>query len=313
MQVHTVCPSVAEVPAKSERVSVSAAVFCARTTTWETLVREECHLCWHPQFVDHAIDHVPSASSIGEILASKVFLEECRLFMDGSKIRLSPSENLAAKLLSVRYDPQQEFLSTFIAQQTSRAVKALNVNNTSASALEEIGGALRYQYVLNAAKYRPGTPLPDGTFRTFGYSAFQVNFIREGWNLIKNQLRSSASIQVNPAFNLECDFASMDEAQTIAPEGHPSFRITLIETLREALAKPLAWDVFNGLMFEDLTLEELAREVGISAAYISMTVSPGIVSSVQAAFDMPAASKRNSNRIKITDMREPLCRLLSKG
>ena len=289
--------------------TISAEELHARVTTWETLVREGLHLTWHPQFVDHAIDYVPSAGSIVEIVASEVFLIECARFIETNMCGACTPGDLRAKLLRAANDPQQEFLGVFIAQQTGRAVRALNISDTSPSALEELAATLRYQYVLNAAKYRLGTQLPNGTFRTFGYSAFQVNFIREGWNLIKPGLRSTTSI---PAFDADCNSANSSEAQSIAPGWHPTFRITLVETLHHVLAEPIAWEVFYGLMFEDLTLEEIADDVGISAAYISMTVTPGIVSSFQAAFGLAASRNRHAERVKITDMREPLCRLLSK-
>ena len=300
------------VPTDSGFVAVSPEQFHARRITWEAIVREGCHLFWHPQIVDYALERVASASSVEEIVASELFRADCERFATDDASSLGPSDLSAEKLLQARDDPRQGLLNAFISRQTARAIKALSINNTSPSAVEELADALRYQYVLNAAKYRPGIELPDGTFRTFGYAAFHVNFIREAWNLIKTGFRSTTSIQTNPAFDAECDSANVGEAQSIAPGWHPTFKITLIETLRHALSEPMAWDVFNGLMFDDLTLEEIAAHVGISAAYISMTVTPGIVSSFQAAFDLPTAVNRNNDRVKITDMREPLCRLLSK-
>lgn len=165
-------------PEPNEPITVPAHIFQRRVQTWKTLLAGGYHLCWHPQFVDCALNKVPGASSVDEITSSKRFLSACarlNLYQDvvGEPLVLS-----SALLHGANREPQQTLVDIFLRSQIPRAMSRLSIAALGWSAREDVHELLRYHYIVNAGKFEAGTQLANDRFRTFGYAAFHRSFIR---------------------------------------------------------------------------------------------------------------------------------------
>ena len=281
---------------------LSEADFEQRNVTWKTLTRDHLHLIWHPQFVDCALNYVPGANSAAAIVASTRFLEGCREYAGLSDNGLDSDLCTPSDLL--RPDGgQQSHLNVFLKEQVAKTLLSLRATDNSASGREEVANALRYQFILNAANYRPGSRLADGTYKTFGYSAFQRSYLRAAWRPIKRGFSSAVELQEN-------DQTAVDSPTFQRVEATPDFRLTLVDALRLALPDLLGWRVFVGLIFDDRLLEDLARELDATPSFISIAVTPSIVAIIQASFGDGRCT--SFERIKITDLRDSLTQILSK-
>jgi hypothetical protein len=290
-------------PQLNENFVVTESVFADRLTTRCTLWRSNIHLIWHPQFIDLAMHYAPGETSLTGIVASGSFLAACDAFCRRADSGLDTKRITADAFRDTTV--ANTFLEAFFRQQTAKTIVALRATNRTHSAREEIANALRYQFVLNAGKYTPGVDLGNGTFRTLGYSAFQRSYLRAAWNWLRRDFRRCVVAQRQQEVDVTEDLLNAQAVQV-----SPEFRMTLLEALRRALPDVIGWRVFVAMIFDDQLMEDVASELGVSPAYISTSVTPYIVSTIQASFDV--ASRKSMPRIKITDLRESLGQLISK-
>ena len=298
-------------------ITIPASAFRRRTETWKTLVAGSYHLCWHPQFIDCALNKVPGATSIKEVVNSRRFLSACarvNLCEGPEQRRLALS---SALLLQANGQPHQRLLDIFLCSQIPRAMSNLHIAALGISNREEAYQLLRYHYIVNAGKFEPGSQLPDGRFRTFGYSAFHRSFIRAAWNGIKREFRPSRSLNLSTYSLDSCDDASLisipDEACVRAqPTDVYDVRMCLPAALRHALSDSLAWDVFYGHVYKGTRLDELVLESKVSPSFLSIKVTSKIVQKLRDYFGFSDASI-DTERTKISDLRGLLDGILSEG
>lgn len=300
-----------------EPITIPASAFRRRTETWKTLVAGSYHLCWHPQFIDCALNKMPGATSINEVVYSKRFLSACArvdLYEGPEQQRLALSPAL---LLQANSQPHQPLLDIFLCSQIPRAMSNLNIAALGLSNREEAYELLRYHYIVNAVKFEPGSELPDGRFRTFGYSAFHRSFIRAAWNGIKREFQPSRSLNLS-AYSLDsCDetsAASIPHEACVDAQTADVYdvRMCLPAALRHALSDSLAWDVFYGHVYKGRRLDELVLELKVSPSFLSIRVTSQIVAKLREYFGF-SNSFIDAERTKISDFRGLLDGILSQS
>jgi hypothetical protein len=260
---------------------------------------------------------MPGATSINEVVSSRRFLSACaqvNLYEVPDQQRLALS---SALLLEANSQPHQPLLDIFLCSQIPRAMSNLNIAALGLSNREEAYELLRYHYIVNAGKFEPGSELPDGRFRTFGYSAFHRSFIRAAWNGIKREFQPARSL--NPsAYSLDsCDETSAASIPHEACVGAQTadvydVRMCLPAALRHALSDSLAWDVFYGHVYKGRRLDELVLELKVSPSFLSIRVTSKIVEKLREYFGS-SNSSINTERTKISDFRGLLDGVLSEG
>jgi len=292
----------------SATIVIPPDAFRARQRTWSVLAEGGYHLCWHPQFVDFALNKVADATSVHEVLKSKEFLSECARFVADHQKILGLIRVSSDLLFEANKRSTQPLLDSFLQCELHRAAGRLNIVDRSPSGLEEIHNAVRYQFILNGSKFEPGRELADGQYTTFGYAAFQRAFIRMAWTRVKKGFLPTVSIDADEV-HFESDRALAKFAVPSQPTEIYDVKAGLVPALRLALNEATAWDVFFGIVYENKSVEELQGAAKVSSGWISVVVTASILEKLRAFFgdrDSVAGSKRP----KITDLRELLCDLL---
>jgi hypothetical protein len=285
--------------------------------TWQTLVAGVYHLCWHPQFIDFALNKVPGAESIDSILGSKRFLSACARLHLRREAAGAPLLLSSSVLRDANRKPHQTLLEIFLRSQISRAMSKLNMAALGLSDREDVYELLRYHYILNAGKFESGSELVDGRFRTFGYAAFHRSFIRAAWNGIKHGFQPCVSLDApthpSEATEPARDAWSPKEACVAAqsPEVY-DVRMSLPAALRDALCDSISWEVFYGHLYKGKTFEEIAPQFDVSPSFLSKRVTSKILQKLRDYFGASDAPM-DAERTKISDLRELLCCLLPEG
>jgi hypothetical protein len=297
--------------------TMPSSAFARRVQTWETLVAGSYHLCWHPQFIDAALNKVPAATSIEQIVGSKRFLSACARL---NRYKTSVQQPLAVSstvLREANREPRQPLLDMFLGSQISRAMSNFNINAFGASSREDAYELLRYQYIVNAGKFKPGSQVADDRFRTFGYSAFHRSFIRAAWNgIVKQGFHRCESLDTTAdaveSAGQTCLTAVPEEA-CVAPQsaGVYDVQMCLPAALRYALSDSVAWDVFYGHVYRGSKLDELVPHLKVSPAFLSVRITSQIMKRLGEYFGA-AEAEVEATRPKITDLRDLLDSVLSE-
>lgn len=124
---------------------LSARAFEARQQTWLTLKREDCHLLWHPQFVDYGLNRVPGAANIQTIVKSERFVRACQQFASAGDTSLKHIRITPDLLL---HPSGGTLLQTFLQVQTKRMMEELKVADQSELNREELSATLRHQFIV---------------------------------------------------------------------------------------------------------------------------------------------------------------------
>lgn len=294
---------------------IPAHIFERRVQTWRTLVAGAYHLCWHPQVVDCALNKVPGASSIDEIVRSNRFLSACARITLSDQVVAGALVISSSMLREANRDPHQPLLEAFLQSQIPRAMRRLSIAALGVSDREDAYELLRYHYIVNSGKFEAGSPLPDGRFRTFGYAAFHRSFIRAAWNGIRHGFQPCVSLDA-PVCSSEPGFGSASTPVEASVPAQSSavydVRMSLPAALREALCDCIRWEVFHGYIYKGETFEEIAPRFSVSPSFLSKRVTSQILQTLRDYFDGPSSAAA-AERTKISDVRELLCSLLPEA
>lgn len=294
-------------------VSLNAEAAKAREVTWETLKRHHVHVCWHPQFVDFAVNRRPGASSLEAITGCTAFLRACQQFCKASSNGLEDLVITPALLLAANKDPRQSLLNCYLNSQLARVMGELNAKEMSESDREETKAKLKEVFFRNANRFQTASPAQaDGSFRTYGYNAFQSSYIRSAWDSVIDDFLPVVSLS-RAAPSVEEDEIPTDSIELECLAGFASSRgddlaflaDCLAAGLRGALDDQLSWDVFYGMVYLDAKLSDLEETLGISRAYLSGTVNAAIVEKLRTSIS-DIYKPQDGRRIRITELRDPL-------
>lgn len=293
-------------------VVLTTTAYEARQLTWETLKQNHYHVCWHPQFVDYAINRCPGARSIEAIVRCPAFLRACQQFCRSSTNGLRDMAMTPRVLMTANQDPRQSLVDCYLNSQLARVIGELNAREMSESDREETKAKLKHVFFRNAERFQTAASLPDGSFRTYGYNAFHSSYIRSAWDAVieefcptvrLNGIAPSAGEEETPTDSLELEClagAASSRSDELALIGE-----SLVQALRHALDDQLSWDIFYGMMYVGADLTELEETLGISRAYLSGTVNSAILAKLRIAISdiyKPLASRT----IRISELRDPL-------
>lgn len=294
------------------RITIPPKAFHARAETWRLLMKDGYHLCWHPQFVDFSLNKATRVGTVGEIVRSKAFLSACACFVATRPNSFGQLRVSSEMLFAANRGPTQPLLEIFLRAELQRVVGWLNMAGCSASVLEEVYNAVRYQFIINGAKFEPGRLLDNPRFATFGYSAFQRAYIRGAWTHVKKgfvPLGPAQSVQKSSKTLAGNDQMAAELTVQAQPAAVYDVRACLIPALRFALSDGNAWDVFHGIVYANVSFEDLAVALDVSPGWISAVVTAPIVERLRAFFG-DRHSAGGSGRTKITDLKDLLCDLL---
>lgn len=281
----------------------------ARETTWLTLKRGDHHLLWHPQFVDFALNRVPGAPRIETIVTSRKFLRACQQFARTGNTSLKPLRITAGLLLDSGATTVGTLLASYLEVQTKRMMDELKVVDRSELNREELFSTLRYQFVVNSARFKTAVPIGDGTYRSYGFAAFHQQFIRGAWNSVKRDFCHAVSWDAASAgrdllsYSVEGEMAA--EQRVYDKSDWIDFRPYFAATLRSALCDSRSWDVFYSMMYRDETVSQLSVALGVSEAYISVNLSKPIMDTLRSLLS-EYYNGRCLKCIRITEIRQPL-------
>lgn len=293
-----------------------AAAFEARQRTWAVLQASNCHLLWHPQLVDYALNRRPGARSIEQIVDCRSFLRACQQFArqrDGWEVT-------RGTLLNPHSARAGEALAAYFATQTKRAMRSLNCADRSFSNEEEVCAAIRHQYLAEAGAFIVGQSLGNGTYRSFGYAAYHQQYIRRSWNTITRDYAPAALSLDGPAaaFGENDSWTDWVDSQSTAADNSSDalqmldFKGSLAAALRSALRDEREWEVFHAIIYKGETVAALAERFCVAHGHISDAVTAQILSALRCSLS-DYYDCDSTRRVRITELREPLCDLLPES
>jgi hypothetical protein len=210
-------------------------------------------------------------------------------------------------------------LEAYLTAQTNRAIRTLRYGDRSHTAREEIFATIRHQYLAQAGEFRPGADTGDGTYRSYGYAAFHERFLPKAWNAIAKNGSAEHLLQRLPGRDDEhqswsdrVDARARDVDRRFTHLNLIGFQIVLADSLRAALSETKSWDVFHAMIYRGETASSLATRLGVSQGHISDAITNKILGALRS----PLASFHDCaspRRIRITELREPLCEILSEA
>lgn len=294
---------------------LSADAFEARQRTWAVLKAGNYHLLWHPQFVDYSLNRCPGAHSIEQIIGCAKFIRGCQQFARETGRWKVTRETL----LRPHSAPAGEPLNAYFATQTKRAMRTLNCADRSFTNEEEVCAAIRHQYFAEARAFVAGRRLGDGTYQSYGYAAYHQQYIRRAWNTITKQYAPAALSLDRADAGREADSWSdwIDSQATDVDQSSGAlelidFKDSLAAGLRSALREDRDWDVFHSVIYRGETVAALAERFRVSQGSISDGVTAQILAALRSSLsDYYDCS--SSRRVRITELREPLCDLLPEA
>lgn len=282
-------------------------------------MRGSYHLVWHPQIIDYGLNRCPGAASIDDIVGDRKFMRASQHYAAASEGSFGAGKVTADILWNISHREATDALGYYLAAQTNRAIRVLKCVDRSPTAREEIFATIRHQYLAQAGEFRPGADAENGTFRSFGYAAYHQRFIPKAWHEITKVYSAERLLQRLPKRNDDAGSWS-DQVDAGAREVDTRFtRLNLIgfknvlaDSLRSALCETQSWDVFHAMIYRGETASSLATRLSLSQGHISDAITNKILNALRSplASFYDCASPR---RIRITELREPLCDLLPES
>lgn len=226
----------------------------SREAAWDTLMCNGAPLSWAPPLIDVALAYNSSPADFGEI---------CTFVIERGASSLSFAD---------LFRPNGRLLLTWIRKEARRRVPAPALRDDAASIL--------LQLTHDACRsFCPIVPV----HRHWNSSGFEA-YVR---------LYSRGLPRLLARTHTPCGDHSLDAADTLtgrtlhdsvsgsAARRDPELASALVDSLRRAIASPLAWDCVYRMTYCDAGLRELAARHGIPRSSLSRQIAAPIVESLR--------------------------------